>query len=219
MALSIRLKQILSMIKPTDRLLDIGTDHALLCIEAINTGLAQYCLAVDNKKEPLQIASKNIEEHQLTNKIHTLLSEGAKQVNELFDTWVIAGLGGETIIEILSDSLEKTQSTKQIVLSPHSKVGLLRQFCYEHGFDIENEKLVFDYKYYVVMSVKYTGQSREFSLYEKEIGLLKNDPLYLKWVKHQKKHYQSLVLKNREFEELNQLFNQEFYRNQSQEMD
>lgn len=219
MALSKRLQAILSMIEPCDSLMDIGSDHALLCIAAVQNNIVNQAIAVDNKSGPLSKAKETIDELNLSELIQLVLSDGASQVEQKVDCWVIAGLGGETIIQILSDSLDKSKLVPQLILSPHSKTELVRKFLFDSGFEITKEQLVLDGKYYPILKCKYSGIYHEYTLKNLYIGKLQNDPHYEEWLKRQKKHYQQLMLNNAEFESIYQLFNQEFSRYQFQDMD
>ena len=57
------------------------------------------------------------------------------------DSVIIAGLGGITIIDILSRDIEKSKSYKKFILQPRKFSGKLRAFLYENGFNIIRESL------------------------------------------------------------------------------
>lgn len=214
MALSKRLQAILDMIEPTELLLDIGSDHGLLCIEAIKQNRANFAVAGDNKKGPLEKAQENIKSEALEHKIQTVLSDGALSVETPCSTWVIAGMGGELINQILSDSLSKAKRLDQLIVSPHSKINLVRKYLLDNQFEIIQEKLVFDKKYYVIIKAKPTSNHSQYVDKDLYLGKLKNDPIYKDWVIYQKNHYYVLSQQNREFELIYQYFNQEFLNNQ-----
>lgn len=219
MALSRRLQSILSMIEPCHLLLDIGSDHALLCIEAVKQNKAQLAIAADNKEGPISKAIKNIEDHQLSDKVIPVLSDGATNIDHQADCIVVAGLGAETITQIIEASKNHFHQAKQLIFSPHSKVEHLRNYLYTNGFDITREKLVFDVKYYILISAVYTSMNKKADITDLYFGQLKKDVLYPKWIEHQRDYYQVLSIKNSEYHPIYQLFNQEFYQIQSVEMD
>ena len=71
------------------------------------------------------------------------------------ETVIIAGMGGELIIRILTEGRHMWDSVAQWVLSPHSEVFKVRGWLLENGFSIEKEDMVCeDGKYYVLMDVK-----------------------------------------------------------------
>lgn len=218
MALSLRLESIISLIKPANLLVDIGTDHGLLLIECVNQNIISYGIGIDNKKGPLAIAQRNINNANLDDKISLLLSEGATSLTTKADTWVIAGLGGETILEIIEQSLDKAQALKQLVLAPHSKVDLVRKQLALLGFTIEEELLVEDDKFYIILSVHYDGLSKELSLRDQLLGKLPKDATYYKYIIDLINKLSDIIEKqsipNKYYQEVLEIFNQEFYSNQ-----
>lgn len=218
MALSLRLESIISLIKPANLLVDIGTDHGLLLIECVNQNIISYGIGIDNKKGPLAIAQRNINNANLDDKISLLLSEGATSLTTKADTWVIAGLGGETILEIIEQSLDKAQALKQLVLAPHSKVDLVRKQLALLGFTIQEELLVEDDKFYIILSVHYDGLSKELSLRDQLLGKLPKDATYYKYIIDMINKLSDIIEKqsipNKYYQEVLEIFNQEFYSNQ-----
>ena len=55
MMLSSRLNTIAQWVPEQSRLLDIGTDHALLPIHLLTIGRIPYCVAVDKSVEPMAL--------------------------------------------------------------------------------------------------------------------------------------------------------------------
>ena len=218
MALSLRLESIISLIKPANLLVDIGTDHGLLLIECVNQNIISYGIGIDNKKGPLAIAQRNINNANLNDKISLLLSEGATSLTTKADTWVIAGLGGETILEIIEQSLDKAQALKQLVLAPHSKIDLVRKQLALLGFTIQEELLVEDDKFYIILSVHYDGLSKELSLRDQLLGKLPKDATYYKYIIDLINKLSDIIEKqsipNKYYQEVLEIFNQEFYSNQ-----
>mgnify|MGYP002580737184 CR=1 FL=1 len=95
------------------------------------------------------------------------------------DTLVMAGMGGETIIQILTDSPWPRTSGCTLLLQPQTKVELLRRWLSENGYACRDERLVWDKgKLYVVLQMA-AGEAftpEEARLYA---GFcLENDPLY-----------------------------------------
>lgn len=207
MVLSKRLEAILSMIDPCHQLLDIGSDHAFLCIEVIKRKLAQKATAVDNKKGPILRAKENIKKANLISEISVIESDGALSVTIDCDCWVIAGMGAELIIKILSDSIEKVKKVNQILLSPHSKTEELREFLILNGFKILEQEIIKDKKFYTILKVRYDGIARNLTLRDKYVGPIKKTDVEYEWLIHQQKKYQNLVFKNPKFTEIYKLFN------------
>lgn len=182
MTLSSRLEAILDLIDPVDILADIGCDHGLLIIEAVQRGLCKHGLAIDNKPGPLSKAETNINRFNLKDKITCILSDGALSLNQMSDAWVIAGMGGETILEIVTKSIEKAKRQKYLIVSAHSKLEELRTQMALLGFECRKEVLVLDYKIYTVLVFSYNGVSRTLDIKDSVIGMMEKNELYYQYV-------------------------------------
>jgi tRNA A22 N-methylase len=91
----------------------------------------------------------------LSDRIHTRLSDGtaALGVGEA-DTIVVAGMGGELVLHILTDGEAVCRSAKELILQPQSEIATVRRYLREHAYRIAAEDMVFeDGKYYPMMRV------------------------------------------------------------------
>lgn len=116
---------------------DIGTDHAYIPIELAKKGVR--VAATDVRQGPLKIAEKNIKKNSLN--IPLFLGDGLSPIPlGAFDEVIIAGMGGELIKKIISDSIEKACSAR-LLLQPMNSHAELRKFLIENNFIIEKEDL------------------------------------------------------------------------------
>lgn len=155
MQISNRMQSIINEIE-YKKIADIGTDHGYIPIYCSLNKNMEKIIACDVNKEPLKNCMDNIKKYNLEEKIETRLSNGIKNL-KLFevDTIIIAGMGGNLIIDILKDNLELVHSTKQLILQPQSSIEQVRRFLHEIGFKITNEVMIFeDYKYYNIINCK-----------------------------------------------------------------
>ncbi len=153
--LSKRMKAVANMVTPGYVLADIGTDHGYVPISLVQKKKVPRAIAMDVNKGPLQRAKDHIAENQLEEYIETRLSDGVQglAVGEV-DSILIAGMGGDLVIRILSEGLEVCKEAKELVLQPQSELGRVRQFLREHLFQIVDEDMVIeDGKYYPMMRV------------------------------------------------------------------
>ena len=132
---------------------DVGTDHAYLAAELINSGKCSKVIASDIKEGPLDSARKTVEKYGISDKVDLILSDGLKNVSlEGVSDIVIAGMGGETIAAIIDDVECFPYSVSRFILQPMSKPEFLRKRLYELGFSITEEYAVEDAdKLYVIM--------------------------------------------------------------------
>ena len=103
MKLSKRLQTIADFVKKNSVVADIGTDHAHIPIYLIKNNIIDKAYACDINKGPLEKAKENIENFGVSENIVLRLSNGLdKMSSKEVDTIIIAGMGGELIIDILN---------------------------------------------------------------------------------------------------------------------
>ena len=137
-----RLAAIAELIPADTKLVDVGTDHGLLPIWLLQEGRIDSAIASDIRSGPLSRAKANASEKDTEN-IRFVLCDGLAGISpDEADTIVIAGMGGETIVSILSSapwSLEKI-----LILQPMSRPEALRGFLCSSGLRICEDRLVRD---------------------------------------------------------------------------
>jgi tRNA (adenine22-N1)-methyltransferase len=182
MKLDGRLKLIVESIPQCSILADIGTDHAYIPIHAVRQGRCERAVAADLRKGPIRMAQANITRLGLQDVIETRLGDGLEPVGVgECDVIVIAGMGGPLIKRILSDSLEKAQKARKLLLQANNAVDALRRWLYQNGFEISSEKLAEDSgKLYCLIEAVWTGKSifpGDFACYIGEKVFIGNDTL------------------------------------------
>ena len=116
-----RLLAAASFIRPGDRVLDIGTDHARLPVFLMEHGLCGSATAADLSEGPLARAVRTVRAHRLEGRITLLLRDGAEGFSpEEFDTVTITGMGADTILSIISKSPWLLE--KRLILQPQTRV-------------------------------------------------------------------------------------------------
>ena len=153
-------------------LVDCGCDHGYVSIYAARNGIAERITASDINRGPLDNAEKEIAAARLTGKIKTVLTNGLDGI-EHHDCVVIAGMGGETIMDIISRA-EWTKEDCTLVLQPMTKTELLREYLYNEGFGITDEKFVSENGHlYCVIIAKHCGGAgyEPFEKYISRAGL------------------------------------------------
>lgn len=153
--LSKRMKAVASMVTPGGVLADVGTDHGYVPISLVQRKKIQKAIAMDVNIGPLQRAKEHITEYQLEEYIETRLSDGVQKLEAgEADSILIAGMGGELVIHIISEGMEVCRSVKELILQPQSELGKVRKFLREHNFEIIDEDMVIEEgKYYPMMKV------------------------------------------------------------------
>ena len=160
MANSVRLsKRLLNALSYQDgnTLLDVGCDHALLAIAALQSGLVHHAIAIDNKPGPIRLAKENVHKTGYQDVIDCRLGDGLEPLDTAVDTAYILGMGGQSIASILRHPNHRL--VKRFVLGPHSEVKELRQFLSLHQFKIIDEDCLKDKSKIYVQLVVIHGQT------------------------------------------------------------
>ena len=132
---------------------DIGCDHGYTSIYACLGGFANNVIACDINQGPLSVATKNIQEHGLSEHIQTRLGSGLQPLHAgEVDSIIISGMGGELIVRILQEGSHITPSLKQMILSPQSNMAKVREFVHSIGYTITDEIFIEENaKYYNII--------------------------------------------------------------------
>ena len=153
--LSKRMKAVAAMVTKGNVLADIGTDHAYVPIALIQQKKIPRAIAMDINKGPLGRATEHIAMCQLEDYIETRLSDGVEGLKvEEADSILIAGMGGELVIHILTEGEEVCRKAKELILQPQSELRKVRKFLREHKYKIIDEDMILEEgKYYPMMKV------------------------------------------------------------------
>ena len=152
--LSSRLLACCDFVAPGDRVADIGCDHGYLGIYLLSKGIASAVIASDINEGPLQSAVRNSEKFGVRDKIRFYLSDGVRNIPREFDTMVCAGMGGDTMVSILSAAPWLQKEQYRLILQCQSKTPLLRKYLTDTGWHIAKEKVLKDGKFlYTIMEV------------------------------------------------------------------
>lgn len=154
--ISKRLLRCADLVPQGARVADIGTDHGYLGIYLLQNGLSPHVLACDLRKGPLDNARKNAAEFCVGDEMEFRLSDGLAEISpEELDCAVLAGMGGDLILKILSQCDWRKKAGLTFVLQPQSAGNVLRRWLCEDGFEIMREEPVQDGNFlYTVMQVR-----------------------------------------------------------------
>ena len=142
MKISKRLSACLKYTEGFNKLADIGTDHALLPINAVTLGYVSSAQAIDNKQGPFVIAYSNVLKYELNSKVEVILGDGIEKIDSDVDVVVISGMGGNLISDILLK--DDKQNVKRFILQPNNDSHLVRAAIEAIGFNIVDELVLND---------------------------------------------------------------------------
>lgn len=166
-----RLKVCADMVTGKGIVCDVGTDHAYLPAYLIENNKCKNVIASDINDGPLKFAQQTILKYHFEEKIRLLKSNGLKNIpGENVSDVVIAGMGGETISEIIFGA-EWLKNGVNLVLQPMSRAGHLRKWLYKNGYEISEEKAVVQDRFvYTVIRAVYTGYKLNIGKISEIIG-------------------------------------------------
>jgi tRNA (adenine22-N1)-methyltransferase len=149
-----RLAAIAELVPPGLAVADIGTDHALLPSALVLAGHVPHALACDRAPGPLACARLTLARHALGERVQLRLGEGlaALRAGEVA-TVVIAGMGPNTLIDVLAADLEHVRGLTRLVLQPNFGAEAVRRWLADHALALVDERLVEDRgRFYTVLA-------------------------------------------------------------------
>ncbi len=167
-----RLLSCASLVRAGGVLADIGTDHAYLPIFLLRSGKIKRAILSDINEGPLASARENVKNAGLLGSCELILSDGAKEIQDLSVTdYAVCGMGGELIARIVTEAECMKREGVRLILQPMSRSGFLRTSLLTSGFSILSEHYSHsDGKYYVTILAEYTGERVSPSFELAELG-------------------------------------------------
>ena len=149
--LSKRLQTIHDML-PKGVVADIGSDHGKLMIALFKSGKISKGYAIENKKGPYQRLVKALEKENLIDNVIPLFSDGIVDLPPEVKSIVLAGMGGDLIVDILYKHPEKLKLVSTIIVDAHGAIKKVREEIPQLGYVIADEKIIKeDEKYYEII--------------------------------------------------------------------
>lgn len=178
-----RLRAVAELVPQGARLADVGTDHAYLPAALILEGKIPFAIAADLRQGPLARARATVRARGLEGKIAFRLCDGLRGIRpEEVDAVAVAGMGGETIAEILAAAPWTRERDVPLILQPMSSMPDLRAWLTGNGYRIVTEVLAQEGDaLYTALSVR-AGEGEELSPAELWAGKDRPDPLRGAWL-------------------------------------
>lgn len=136
-----RLETISEMVDGGSVVADVGSDHGLLLLRLREKKTISKGFGIENKQGPFRILEKSLR-LSLDSQLVALLQGGISQLSSEVDTLILAGLGGESIINILEDGKENLTNIKTIITDAHSSAEDVRRHIVGLGYIIIDECLI-----------------------------------------------------------------------------
>ena len=159
--LDARLAAAADFVRPGSIAADIGCDHGKLSAWLAGSGRCPLVFACDLRPDPLAKARRACAPYG--DKVQFRLGPGLEVLRpgEVTDI-IIAGMGAQTIMEILDAAPWVFDPAYNLVLVPATKHSLLRRWLAQRGFTLQGETLAHAAgRWYAVMNARYTADPRE----------------------------------------------------------
>lgn len=163
-----RLDLLASLAKSSEVLLDVGCDHGYAIANALRYYDVKKAIASELTKVQLDNARRTIFSYNLEDRVKFIVSSGFQNINDEFDTVIIAGMGGHLISNILLEGEAKLHNAK-LILQPNKDASLVRETLVKLNYEIIDEYSIIDKnKYYEIIEAK--KGIKEYTPYELKYG-------------------------------------------------
>jgi len=158
------------------RVIDVGSDHGLLSVCCLKTDVCKSVVCTDIHKAPADRTRQTLLDYNLDGRFEVYCVDGLCGVLlNPGDVVVIAGMGGNTIVDIISEVVSRTSEnvlcSTDFVLQPQKSIERVREDLSRLGFVILEERVVVDRDiHYSLLHLKYSPLSKSITLEEKYLG-------------------------------------------------
>ena len=159
--LSPRLQMAADMVRTGVVAVDIGTDHAYIPVYLLQAGICPSAVAADLREGPLANARATVSAYGLEQNILLRLSDGFDNIGAgEGQDFILAGMGGTLIAELLGRTAWLKDSSKRLIIQPMTHAEDVREFLCKQGFEILFEQACFEeHRCYIAMCAQYKGVS------------------------------------------------------------
>lgn len=142
-SLSPRLQAVADLVPAGVCLADVGTDHGRLPVWLVQHSRISHAVCSDLRPAPLNRAKALAERWEVSDKLTFRLCDGLADIPpQEAEVVTIAGMGGETIAEILRACRWTGQGGHRYIMQPMSGMDGLRRYLSTSGLAILREVLV-----------------------------------------------------------------------------
>lgn len=162
-----RIKKLCSYLSPCKIFADVGCDHGYCTQYMLKNSLCEKAIISDISDKCLSKAKKLLEDYISEAKCIPVCCFGLEKIEKTADLVLIAGMGGEEIIDILNTAYVP----ENFVLQPMRNVREVREYLLNCDAEIVRDE-VFESggKFYFVICGKKSGNKSTYTLAELQYG-------------------------------------------------
>jgi tRNA (adenine22-N1)-methyltransferase len=167
-----RIQTICSYLTSSESFADIGCDHGYCTQYMLENDLCKRAIIADVSAKSLSKAERLLEKYIARGACSSVCCDGLTKIDSSISQVLIAGMGGEEIIKILSEAY----IPQSFVFQPMKNANLLRSYLLQNGCEISHDDIFKDGKFYFIIKGKRRGNVRAYTKAELAFGFesLKN---------------------------------------------
>ncbi len=135
-----RLNKIFAVLPVCDTFADIGCDHGYLAMAMLKGGKCRRVIISDISAKCLKKAEDLLAKHIENGDAESAVSDGFDNINKC-DLALIAGMGGEEIIDILTRAKAQDKLPNKLLLQPMKNCDKVRLCALDLGYKIVYDKV------------------------------------------------------------------------------
>lgn len=162
-----RINKLCAYLDSCESFADVGCDHGYCTRYMLENDLCKSAVVSDISEKCLDKAKKLLSNYILQNRVKAVCCNGLSGIEENVEQVLIAGMGGEEIVNILKDSF----IPDKFVLQPMKNVRLVREYLIGCGAEIcVDEYFESGGKFYSVIKGKKEGKTPNYAAVMLEFG-------------------------------------------------
>lgn len=135
-----RLKKIFNLLSDCEVFADIGCDHGYVAKEMLVSGKCKRVIVSDISAKCLKKAEQLLFNFIQDGRAESVVSDGFEKVKNC-DQALIAGMGGEEIVSIITRAKELSVLPKRLVVQPMKNCDKVRLCALKVGYKIDYDKV------------------------------------------------------------------------------
>ncbi len=158
------------------RIIDVGSDHGHLSLYSLMNNDFEYAVLTDIHEDPAKRSEQTMRMYGMSDRSSVYCTDGLDGIELMIgDVIVMAGLGGNNMIDIMTRVLDRESEDLMRslvwILQPQKSSDKLREFLFVNGFEIKDETSCEDREInYLIIKAVYTGKKTDYSLVDKFYG-------------------------------------------------
>lgn len=161
-----RLNTIFSELEQCKKFADVGCDHGYCTEYMLKNNLCKSAVISDISADSLKKAQILLADYAKDGILQSICCNGLEKVPADCDFVLIAGMGGEEIINILENGF----LPEKLLLQPMKNTPKVREYLISNGYEIIADYTFNDEKFYDIIKAKRSEITSEYDPRELEFG-------------------------------------------------